>query len=497
MRVLPARPPWSHAGLACVVAMGLLALWWPLLVIALPVPALLTGRLSEDPRPAVTVYFTGVVAGTVWLVLSTQPLGIWVTGSALVLFAVLLPWLVGLYLRSTSTLEQAGWERARTLEREARLVAERARMRERSRIAQDLHDEVGHELSLLSLRAGGLQMAPDLSEERQAQAKELREAAGRAAEQIMEAVGVLRADADPAPLDPTGGGIRTLVERARASGMDVALEQQEEESGDLPVMVDHAVRRVVQEALTNAAKHTPGAALRVVVSRTSDEVSVLVSETSSQQRRTEHTAPGAPGTGTGLVSLRERVRLVGGSLEAGKDETGWTVSARIPLRGSVAGSRSGGDPRTAAEPSPKAGRFRGAPVAPILREPHPDVAPYRRARRLVGWAIAAVVGLPVGAALTGYGLTVALATHQAATATLDPSVFEELEPGRPRAEVEAVLPEGDLYRTPFGERERPDGPDGLECVYYRSNDDVFGGGYETYRLCFDTEVLVSAETLVR
>ncbi|WP_017609535.1 histidine kinase [Nocardiopsis xinjiangensis] len=96
----------------------------------------------------------GVPLAVGWLVVSGQPIGLWVTGGFRALIAVPLPWRVGLHLRNAAALEQAGWEKARILGKESRLVAERARTRERSRIAGDLHDAVGHELSLPTLRAG-------------------------------------------------------------------------------------------------------------------------------------------------------------------------------------------------------------------------------------------------------------------------------------------------------------------------------------------------------
>src|SRR5690606_17194207 len=299
MRLLPARLRPGHTALACAALVALLALQWPALFLLLPVPVLLTGRLSESPRAAATVYAVGVGAGVVWLSASGQPLGVWVTGGALVLFAVPLPWLVGLYLRSAAALEEAGWERARSLESEARLVAERARMRERSRIAGDLHDAVGHELSLLSLRAGAMEMASDLSRERRSEAAELREAAGRAADRLAEALRVLRADEEAAPLRPSDDSLTALVERSRSSGMDVTLIQREG-TRNLPVMVDRAVYRVVQEALTNAARHAPGSAMEVAVETTADEVSVQV--TGGAPRPGAPRAQGA-GSGTGLVSL--------------------------------------------------------------------------------------------------------------------------------------------------------------------------------------------------
>ncbi|WP_017622440.1 sensor histidine kinase [Nocardiopsis chromatogenes] len=479
------RVPPGHAALACAALAGLAAWWWPPSLLALPVAALLTGRLSPDPRPAAALYCVGTAAWALRFVLAGEPVGMWVVGGGLVLLTLLLPWLVGLYLRSAAALERAGWERARRLEREARLVAERARMRERSRIAQDLHDAVGHELSLLALRAGGLEMASDLSEERRGQAAELREAAGRAADRLVEAVGVLRDDAAPEapPLGPLGDGeaaLDDLAERARASGMDVALT----DGGalrDVPVLVERAAHRVVQEALTNAAKHAPGAAVRVSVESAPGAVTVRVHDSGPAA---DAPAAEAPSGGTGLVSLRERVRLVGGVLDAGPDAAGggWTVTARLPLQA----------PEALAVPGAWEGRSERSGGGGDAADTH-----LRRARRRAGWAVAAAVGLPLAMIAAGYAASIAFTVYQAKTATLEPSVFAALEPGQARAEVEDSLPERDLYDGPLGSGGRPADPDGLECVYYRSDDEVFGGGGERYRLCFDDEELVSAETVGR
>lgn len=483
MRLSRLRVTPGHAALACAALAGLAAWWWPPSLFALPVAALLTGRLSPDPRPAAVLFGVGTAAWALRFALTGEPLGMWVVGGGLVLLTLLLPWLVGLYLRSAAALERAGWERARRLEREARLVAERARMRERSRIAQDLHDAVGHELSLLALRAGGLEMASDLSEERRGQAAELREAAGRAADRLVEAVGVLRDDAAPEapPLGPFGDGdaaLDDLTRRARASGMDVVLTD-DGALRDVPVLVERAAYRLVQEALTNAAKHAPGAAVRVLVEGAPGAVSVRVCDSGPEA----HPADPAGG-GTGLVSLRERVRLVGGTLDAGPDPDGrgWTVAARLPLQAP--------DALPVAEAQKRRPEGSGSDVD--TADTH-----LRRARRRAGWAVAVAVGLPVAMLAAGYVASIAFTVYQAKTATLDPSVFATLEPGRARAEVEESLPQRDLYEGPLGSGGRPEDPDGLECRYYRSDGEVFGGGGERYRLCFDGGELVSAETVGR
>ncbi|MFD3686886.1 sensor histidine kinase [Nocardiopsis sp. NPDC058631] len=469
MRTFPATIPPGLAALACSVLVALSALVWPLLFLLLPFPALLTGRLSSDPRPAVAVYATGVAGGAGWLLLSGQPLGLWITGGALVLFAVPLPWLVGLYLRNAAALEEAGWDRARILESEARLVAERVRLRERSRIAGDLHDAVGHELSLLSLRAGALEMAGDLSERRRSEAAELREAAARAADRLAEALGVLRVDGETAPLGPADDSLTALVERSRSSGMEVVLSQEGDTRG-LPVLVDRAVYRVVQESLTNAARHAPGAVVRVTVGTEAGEV--LVRVVGSAPGKGFPRAHGVSG-GTGLASLRERVRLVGGTFHAGPEGPGWAVSARVPLRG---------------RPHPGAAQAQDEHAEPS------GLSTHRLARRRTAWAIGLIVGVPVAAALLGYGLALAFTAHQAATATLEPEVFERLRPGQDRAEVEAVLPENRLDAASDGGEENGTRP-GLECGLYRSSPQIFDGDHDRYRLCFDSGTLVSAEVV--
>lgn len=502
MRLL--RVPGGHLALAAVLVLLLLALRWPLVLLSVPAPALLTGRLSRDPRVAGAVYSVIALVGAGFLVLDGHPVGMWVTGGSVAVFALLLPWLLGLYLRSTSALERAGWERARTLERESLLMAEQARMRERSRIARDLHDAVGHELSLLTLGAGALEMASDLSEERRVQAGQLRETAGRAAEQLMVAVGVLRADTEPAPLGPVGDSVTELVRHSSEAGLEASLEW-DGTPHELPVIADRALYRVVQEALTNAAKHAPGSAPRVVLRGTPDGIRVRVTNPVPGEGRAPRRAPGA---GSGLVGLRERVRLVGGGLRAGIEGGDWVVSAFVPASGP--GEHALDRPpeaSLAAEAATAAGAAAAVPEAAGSAAPGETATGegaagggegalvHRRIRRRTLWAISTIVTVPILMAMVGYALVVLATVHQASTATLAPEVFERLRPGQDRAEAEAVLPEGDLYQSAFAEGSRPEAPEGLECRYYRDSPDVFTSEYDRYRLCFDSETLVSTEVL--
>lgn len=126
---------------------------------------------------------------------------------------------------------RAGWERAARLEREQRLVAEQARLRERTRIAQDMHDLLGHELSLIALSAGALKLAPGLPEAHRAAAQDIRSRAGAAVERLGEVIGVLREPSETAPPSEPGAGaagLAGLVDRAAEAGLDVRLRVEGE-----------------------------------------------------------------------------------------------------------------------------------------------------------------------------------------------------------------------------------------------------------------------------
>lgn len=112
----------------------------------------------------------------------------------------MLPWFAGRFWCQYQQLVRAGWERADQLQREQQLIADQARLRERARIAQDMHDVLGHELSLIALSAGALKLAPDLEEHHQGAAGDIRVRAAAAVERLGEVIGVLREETDTAAM---------------------------------------------------------------------------------------------------------------------------------------------------------------------------------------------------------------------------------------------------------------------------------------------------------
>ncbi|MCK2221468.1 histidine kinase [Actinomadura sp. ATCC 31491] len=279
--------------------------------------AYLTGRRAAGAWPPVVAFGLIAAVGVAVVLAAGGDLALWVSMVTGLVGTYLVPYLLGVLRRLL--LQQR---------RQARLSAEaQARLRERARIARDMHDSLGHDLALIAVRAAGLEVAPGLAPAQARAAGELRVAAAEATERLRQIIGLLREDADPAPLSPVDEDVAELVGRARDSGMAITLDLA---AGPVPGLA-HAV---VQEGLTNAAKHAPGAAVRVTV----EPHRVSVRNGPPRGR------PAARRGGLGLTGLRERVRLAGGTLTAGPVDGGFELAVELPLAGEEDPRGSGGRP---------------------------------------------------------------------------------------------------------------------------------------------------------
>jgi signal transduction histidine kinase len=201
----------------------------------------------------------------------------------------------------------------------------RAQAEERTRIARELHDVIGHSLTVSLMHVSSARLA--LDEDREAADRALAEAErlGRASlDEVRHAVGLLRrpdGSESTAPL-PGGADIDELVTRFRTAGAHVVAVVDDEIS-TVPRTVGLATYRIVQESLTNAVKHAPGAPveLRVAVGPEAVQLSV------------DSAGPPRTGSGLGLVGMRERAESIGGTCAAGPGGSGWLVRAELPLRG--------------------------------------------------------------------------------------------------------------------------------------------------------------------
>ncbi|GGR68289.1 signal transduction histidine kinase [Nocardioides luteus] len=312
------RLPAVAAALVCALAGGTVVInngWILISYVGFAVlVSFLVGRGADPAWPPVAVVGAAVVVLTVLdAVVNGGPRAALVGNMAVFMG---LPWLSGRYLRQVAHNHSTA-------------IAQ-AHLAERGRIAQEMHDSLGHELSLIALRAGALEVAPGLSETHQRAAGAIRSAAGGATERLGEIVGVLRPPSEAAPLLPAGAGIAGLVERARDSGMDVRLEGSLDERPGTPPVREAAAHRIVQEALTNAARHAPGSSVTVSV-ETLEPGGVRLAVTNGPA-----TLPPRAGatSGLGLVGLEEAARAAGGTLRHGPvPGGGFEVVADLPAAG--------------------------------------------------------------------------------------------------------------------------------------------------------------------
>ncbi|HEX3738003.1 MAG TPA: histidine kinase [Solirubrobacterales bacterium] len=239
----------------------------------------------------------------------------------------------GLFVRVRRDLVDSLRERAARLEEEGRLRVEQARAAERGRIAREMHDVLAHRLSLLSLHAGALEFRPGAPPaEVAATAGVVREAAAAALEELRDVVGVLRegTDGETRRPQPTLADLPTLVEESRAAGarIEATLDLPAEAEDGGGAAVGRTAFRIVQEGLTNARKHAPGASVRVRVSASEDDLTV---EVRNRAPLVPVLAPALPGAGCGLIGLGERVELVGGELCHGiADDGDFVLAATLP-----------------------------------------------------------------------------------------------------------------------------------------------------------------------
>ena len=260
----------------------------------------------------------GLVGGVIWLGIGDFLLPIVMFGGA---------WLAGRLVHKRQLFAQAFAERARVLERERDANARLAAAEERVRIARELHDAVGHSVSVMVVQAGAERLA--LGEERPATRDALLaiERTGREAlAEMSRLLGILRKEGEGLALAPRPSldYVDALVETVRDAGVPVEV-QIEGERTSLPPGVDVSAYRILQEALTNVVKHAGPARVQIVVGYGAAAVEVEVTDDGEGPREGD-------GPGYGLAGMRERVELHGGTLEVGRrNGGGFTVKARLPL----------------------------------------------------------------------------------------------------------------------------------------------------------------------
>jgi signal transduction histidine kinase len=207
--------------------------------------------------------------------------------------------------------------------------AERQASEERLRIAQELHDVLAHNISLISVQAGvGLHLIDDHPDQARAALAAIKDASKEALAELRSVLDVLRREGDAAPLVPAprlATDLDALVARASAAGVDVRVEVSGSER-PLPPGVDRAAFRIAQEALTNVTRHAGGAAVTVLVGYGDDALTVQVDDDGPGS------VANSGGSGRGITGMRERAAALGGRLDAGpRPGGGFRVRAWLPL----------------------------------------------------------------------------------------------------------------------------------------------------------------------
>ncbi|MDX3188126.1 histidine kinase [Streptomyces sp. MN03-5084-2B] len=339
------------------------------------------------------------------------------------------------------------------LRQQTRYAASTARLQERSRIAQEMHDLLGHRLSLISLYAGSLELDAGRPVEATEPARLIRATVQVAMDELRATLGILRQEEAGAtqPIDHTGtrSDLRRLVRQAQAGGTEVDLTWYGDDLTDSTPPVRQAVHRIVREGLTNLHRHAAGAQAHVIVDRGPARVRVQIVDDGRG-------GAGTTGSGLGLVGVAERVRLLGGTLTAGPlPSRGFRLAAEVPL----------------AIPPPGAGRA----------EPDTGEEPDDRWARL-GQAVVLATGLAGAVAI----LVVVFSMLSYAPGMDDR--FDSIGIGVTRGQVtDSVGPDDSLAHRAARGAEPPALPD-ADCSYTFTYTEE--GSTMIERYCFRSDVLV-------
>ncbi|WP_113702744.1 sensor histidine kinase [Nonomuraea lactucae] len=222
-------------------------------------------------------------------------------------------------------------ERRAQQQRAAEEETRRQASEERLTMARELHDVLAHNISLIHVQAStALHLIDDNHDQARTALATIKSASKEVLGEMRSVLDVLR---EGAPRHPTAG-LDRLDELTERSGLDVTLERAGPDgtpgsaaSRPLPPQVERAAYRIVQESLTNAARHAPGSRVRVRLEYGPRELAVQVTDTGA----TTPAVLSGQGSGNGIAGMRERASALGGTLSAGPSGTGFQVSARLPL----------------------------------------------------------------------------------------------------------------------------------------------------------------------
>lgn len=435
------------------------------------------GALASAPEPGLfMVLLTGIAAiaiglwsrglpaglgGLAVLVVVSMARAVWLDGHGLYLAEELppalmragVPWLIGLAVRQYIVLGRRA-DRARELRQGQRLaeLKERATA-DRLALAQSLHDDLGHSLSLVALNLGRLEIDPALPESARTSLSHARSSLTHAVERLGDSVSDLRSGA---PVLPMGAAsVDALLARARAAGARITV-QGLPEPRRLQDFGGEQVTRVLQEAITNASRHAPGTPIDITAADVGAELRLKIENALGETPADAHTA------GTGLSTLESELRAHGGELAAEKTDSAFVLSAVLPTRRQEQSTHDD----------------RAVEATRDVDESSTGRTKLRQRLILASTAAIVVVGLAAVEALT------VVQNHRA---LLSAGAFSSISVGDARAETERILPGHELPAR-RGEN-RPD-----DCHDYAVTANTFDDAAgDVYRICFAQDEVSSTE----
>ncbi|MEU3272265.1 histidine kinase [Saccharomonospora sp. NPDC006951] len=287
-------------------------------------------------RRAGVGYLVLMLAATI-IQLRVQATEQWVTDSAVVGLLLILCWGLGEFVSARRAYQAEVEARLHLLETERDHATKIAVAEERARIARELHDVVAHAVSVIVVHADGASYAirsdPELARTAVRTISETGRGALAELRRLLEVLRDDRPDERPRVPQPTAGDLAELADRMRTAGLPVELDI-DADFAELPAGVSLGVYRIVQESLTNTLKHAgSGARARVSVHVAGERIAVDVSDDGAGKARPVSSAARTFPGGNGVIGMRERASVYGGTLDIGPTAGGgWKVSARLPVR---------------------------------------------------------------------------------------------------------------------------------------------------------------------
>ncbi|MBG6240277.1 signal transduction histidine kinase [Mycetocola sp. CAN_C7] len=449
------------AGAIVAVVAGLSSRWLlvdaPLLALAVIAVGAVVLILTA-PRVSLLVIVTCVMVSAIVMQLPGFTIEGLVLGTVAGLLTSLLlagPLAVAAVLRHRRDYLHRGWRLA-AMEADRRSGdIQTAIQHERMSLASEMHDGLGHSLTLIAVRLGQLSLNRTLAPADRAAVAELRQASAEAAEELGIAVRLLR-DRDVVATAPDARTIVDSVESARSAGIPVTIEVPEDLSRILSAEAQTAVARLVQESLTNAAKHAPGEQVNISI-HVAD--STMMAEVSNAMP-TDAGAGSPSSSGFGLVGIRHRATVLGGTLDVRRSPDVFALKLTLPTDAKplTADSATDAECIVAAENEAAQGRTKATRTA---------------------------IALPAATLATALVVTTAYLTAATMLSVMSPLQFAEIQPTDSRAEVELSLPPFELLDAPSDQFPPRSGE---QCRYYES-DVSFFDRRDVHVICFDDDAV--------